>query len=238
MTDPRAAERARRYRARQRDRQLERDAAVTSRAPGAPGIEAQLVEVVAELRALRAAIAELVEASYPQSAPIVGKRDVTARHAVQRDVTERHAAEGARTYAGAPTRVRTRLSGPTGPREPLVDRERDAVTRAVTPAEAVLVELRRAPGPASVGAIADAIDAPASSVAVALGELVGAGLVRRIPAETIRERDRWAPVVVESPAETIRCEDYQAHRFDHRREPDTGRFRCYVCEPAQLVAPI
>jgi len=228
MTDPTAAERARRYRARQREAQLERDASVMSR----PALDAHALELVnerlGELLVEIRALAELVRAGYPQPAPDVDSRNVTARHGAQRDVTKRHGAEAApaRAYAG------TRLSGPTGPREPL------EIHRDVTTAEAVLVELRRAPAPASVGAIADAIDAPASSVAVALGELVGAGLVRRIPAETIRERDRWAPVVVESPAETIRCEDYQAHRFDHRREPDTGRFRCYVCEPAQLVAPI
>jgi len=228
MTDPKAAERARRYRARRR----ERDASVTSRAPVIEPVlgelERGLVEVLAELRALRAAIAELAAAGYPQLADSVGKRDVTARHAVQRDVTKRHGAES----APAPARVRTRLSGPTGPREPL------EIHRDVTAAEAVLVELRRAPAPASADAIADALDVPRAAVAAALVELRQAGLVQRIPAPTLRDRDRWAPVAVESPAETIRCADYPAHRFDHRRDAASGRFRCYRCEPELEVTEV
>lgn len=214
MTDPTAAERARRYRARRR----ERDAGVTSRTEPPPIIAPVLLELLAEIRELRA---ELVKASYPQSAPAVDKRDVTRRHAVQRDVTQRHGGEG----APAPARVRTRVPGPTGPRDTL-GRDRD-----VTPAEAVLEILRHAPAPASIDAIADALDAPTAEVARALVGLVEAGLVLRLPGATSIDRDRWAPVAVTSPGETVRCSDYQAHRFEHRRDPASGRFRCYVCEP-------
>lgn len=209
-----AAQRAARFRAK---REAERDALVTSRAVTTPAIEAVLGEVLAELRAIRSA---LTEVGYPQPAPVVTPRDATARHAVQRDATKRHETEG----APAPTRVRARFPAPTGPGEPY------AADRDVTPAELVLGVVRRSP--ASAGALADALDIPTAAIVAALADLQRAGLVRRTAGATPADRDRWAPVPVESPAETIRCDDYHGHQLTgHRRDPATGRFRCFICDP-------
>jgi hypothetical protein len=219
MTDPTAAERARRYRARKRD------AGVTSREPG---LEAMLGEIRAELRALRLA----VEGEYPQLVHRGDIRDAGARHAGRRDVTERHAPEGART----PARVGTRLSPLTGGGEPPV------IDRDVTPLErtldSILEELRAAPAPASAAAISDATDLPLGGTIAALAELQRRGLVRRVAGVTPADRDRWQPILAqppapaESPSETIACRHYREHAIvGHRRDPGSGRFRCYVCEP-------
>ena len=215
MSDPTAAERARRYRAR---RAAQRDGSVTSR----PALEAQLVE-------MRASIAQLVEL-VGTLIHTVEKRDENGRHAVQRDVTERHAPEG----APARTRVGTRLSAPSGPREPYVNH------RDVTPADApsalagrIIEVLGRAHTPQSAAPIADALELPAAAVLAELATLGGLGLVHRLAPETATGPIRWGlEPVVESPAETIRCSAYHEHaRLGHRRDPVTQRFRCYVCEP-------
>lgn len=211
--DPTAAERARRYRARRR----ERDAGVTSREPELVAVVAQLVEEIREL-------AELVRNGYPQNVPAVDNRNVTPSRSAERDATQRHATKG----APAPARVYAAPGPLQGPREP-TENQRDVT------GERILVELRRAPGPASAEALADALDIPRGAVVAALGELQGAGLVARLTGSTPADRwgaDRWSPTIVESPSETIRCTDYRAHQLSgHRRDPGTGRFRCYLCEP-------
>jgi hypothetical protein len=106
-------------------------------------------------------------------------------------------------------------------------------------AERILETLARAHAPQSAAAIADELDIAGADVLAALVTLHGAGRVARIAGMTAAERDRWAPVVVSSPAETIRCADYRAHAIaGHRRDPASGRFRCYLCEPetGQLAA--
>jgi hypothetical protein len=213
VTDPTAAERARRYRARRR----ERDASVTLREPELVAVVGQLV---AELRVLSA----LIRADYPQSAPAVENRDGESVTPADRDVTERHAPEG----APAPARVGARLTGPSGPSEPLAsDRN------GVTPAEPRILELLAAVRePPSIGSIADALRIPSSEVADELVALQRIGRVRRIPATLPGDRDRWALLGVTSPSETIRCTAYREHATSgHRRDPASGRFRCYLCEP-------
>ena len=220
MTDPTAAERARRYRARRRDR----DANVTLRESG---LEAVLGEVRDELRALREALPVLAERGYPQSAPNVDSRNVTGRHAVQRDVTERHATEG----APAPARVGARLSAPSGPREPLaVDRD------DVTTEPRILELLAAVHEPASAGAIADALRLPTSMVVDELVALQRIGRVQRIAATQPGERDRWRLLgVADEGGETIRCSAYREHAREHRRDPASGRFRCFVCDPEYVA---
>ena len=208
-----AAERARQYRARRR----ERDANVTQRAPE---LAVVLGELLDEIRALRRDI--------HRSSPIVDtapSRDANGPSRSERDVTKRHGGES----APAPARVGARLSGPTGPREPLANQ------RDVTPI--ILDALRAAPAPPSAAALADALDLPAGAVLGVLVDLTRGGLVRRIAGETARDRDRWAPSApAESLGETIACRDYRGHQLSgHRRDPASGHFRCYVCDPDAIA---
>jgi len=220
VSDATAAERARRYRARRR----ERDGSVTSREPELLAI---MVEIRAEIGALRAGHAELAGRSYPQPADSVDNRDGGARHAVRRDVTERHAEEGAPARAHASTR----LTGPTGPSEPATN-QRDVTAETGL----VVAKLAAVHEPASIGALADAIELPDRVVAAVLVGLVNAGRAQRIPASAPGDRDRWQ-LVADPVGETIRCAAYREHQLSgHRRDPLTGRFRCYQCEPEQLAA--
>ena len=204
-----AAQRAAAY----RKRRAERDANVTSR-------DAELVAVLGELLEAIHALRRDINSG--------GERDVTARHELARDVTKASRPEG----APAPARVGARLTAPSGPSEPLVN-QRD-VTAVDT--GRILEALRTAPAPPSAPALADALDLPAGAVLGALVDLTRAGLVRRLAGETARDRDRWSAIRAES--ETIRCSDYRAHQISgHRRDPSTGRFRCYDCEP-ELVATV
>jgi hypothetical protein len=104
------------------------------------------------------------------------------------------------------------------------------------PADRILDTLRAAHSAQSTGAIADALDAPDGLVRRALVELEDAGRVVPVPASSPGEPLRWAiAAVAESPGETIRCTDYREHAISgHRRDPGTGRFRCYVCEPGPI----
>ena len=213
--DPTAAERARRYRARR----AQRDATVTSREHELARVIAQLVDEIRELRR------ELTSGDIHS----VDNRDGGARHAVRRDVTERHADEGAH----APARVRTRLTAPTAPSEPASNRH------VVTPrAERILEILGRAHTGQSAAAIADALELRAVDVIADLVGLAGLSRVTRYAGSTPGERDRWAlGPAAESPSETIRCAAYREHQIaGHRRDPETQRFRCYICEP--IVEPI
>jgi hypothetical protein len=121
----------------------------------------------------------------------------------------------------------------------LLDRVADGTIEAQ--AERILETLGRAHTPQSAAAIADELDIRGVDVLAALVTLHGAGRVARIAGATADERDRWAPVAVSSPSETITCRAYREHaRLGHRRDPGTGRFRCYVCEPdvGQLAATV
>jgi hypothetical protein len=186
---------------------------------------------VTESDARLARIEALLEELVASLVHNVDKRHVTGRDALERHVTESDAGEG----APAPTRVRARLTAPSGPSEPYVIPRSD-VTAVDT--GRILEALRTAPAPPSAPALADALDLPAGAVLGALVDLTRAGLVRRLAGETARDRDRWSAIRAESPSETIRCSDYRAHQISgHRRDPSTGRFRCYVCEP-ELVATV
>jgi hypothetical protein len=205
VSDPTAAERARRYRARRR----QRDGSVTSREHELARTIAELVDEIRELRR------ELKTGDI---------------HTVDnRDAVTRHADEGAHALA----HVRTRLTAPTGPSEPL------EIRRDVTPrAESVLGILSRAHSAQSAAAIGDALGLGAVDVIAELVALAGLGRVRRVPASSMRERDRWQLVTVaESSTETISCRAYREHQIaGHRRDPVTHRFRCYICDP--IVEPI
>jgi hypothetical protein len=109
----------------------------------------------------------------------------------------------------------------------------------VTPrAESVLGILSRAHSAQSAAAIGDALGLGAVDVIAELVALAGLGRVRRVPASSMRERDRWQLVTVaESSTETISCRAYREHQIaGHRRDPVTHRFRCYICDP--IVEPI
>ena len=209
MSDPTAAERARRYRARR--------AAVTSRSSHGLG----------ELVAVLVRVAEDIEAlleSYPQPAGAVGIRDDFARHAVPRDVTTRHAAEGARV---APART-SAVSSTSGALETAAIPSR--VTDPLVDVRARILEALAGRSPHTAAALADALAISTAEALAGLVALAGLGRVRRIAATEIDGRDRWQ-LVTESPSETIACSDYRAHQLAHRRDPASGRFRCYLCEP-------
>ena len=108
------------------------------------------------------------------------------------------------------------------------------MTPSTTAREQTLADLIAAlrTAPASAAVLADATDLPLAGTLAALAELQRRGLVRRIAGATAADRDRWAPTVEESLGETIRCGDYHGHQLSgHRRDPESGRFRCYVCDP-------
>lgn len=205
-----AAERARRYRARRRDAVVTvRDVPVRER----DALDDRLGRIEALLEELVAALVHNVD-----------ERDANGRHAVQRDVTGRHATEG----APAPARVGARLTPPSGASEPLAV-ERDGVTT-----EPRILELLAAVHePASAGAIADALRRPTSEVVDELVALQRIGRVQRVEATRIGERDRWRLLGAAPTVEaTIRCAAYREHATTgHRRDPESGRFRCYICEP-------
>jgi hypothetical protein len=119
-----------------------------------------------------------------------------------------------------------------------VDLGETATPTLVDNTRRILETLRTAPAPPSAPALADALDLPAGAVLGVLVALTRAGLVRRIAGTSARERDRWAATPpAESLGETISCSDYRAHQLTgHRRDPATGHFRCYACEPEELVA--
>jgi len=220
--DPTAAERARRYRARHRD--------VTE-------------QHADDLHALVVAVGELVDVLRANGAQPVGNRDAGARHAPVRDVTDHHAGEG------APARAHVTHDDPA----PTAPRIVDAVNRDVTPVPVadgqvgidellgphpaarplppLELELLEAltHSPATVDALADAVSAGVRPVLEALIDLQRQGRVRRVAGETPRDRDRWR-LEVDATA-TVRCVAYHAHSLAHRRDPATGGFRCYVCDP-------
>lgn len=220
MSDPTAAERARRYRARRRERD------VTERHGGAElvAVLAQLVERVEEL-------AELVRAGYPPSAVTVDKRDDFARHAVRRDVTERHASESARA-GDARTGTAPGSYGAEGA-VAIPDLSSRVTDPGVDPRGRIL-EALAGRSPHSVAAIADAIGLSSRDAAAELVALAGLGRVRRVGAILPGDFDRWELVTGPAPdaaGESISCSSYREHQLAHRRDPASGRFRCYICDP-------
>lgn len=228
--DPTAAERARRYRAR-------RAAVVTSR-------DDELLELLGDIRAM------LVELVNIGGQP-VHNRDASVTPAADRDVTNRHGAEGAR--------VNPDDAGPTGP-SVVVGETVTAVTLAgeeLEPSTIVdlaeleieaqwnlailepppvyrpspfVAQLERLLGePRTLEQLAEILESAPAIVFQGVGELERHGRARR-------RFNRWmAPGVwVESAGESIRCGVYREHQLEHRRDPASGRFRCYICEPEGL----
>lgn len=237
-TDPTGPERKRR--ARERARQLRE--ASRERPASVPGRSGESVDILAEiLEAIRAQsvlLGRLVHSVEKRTAERTG----TARDALERPGTERDGAEGARVPAGADARVRARLSSPTGSREPYVPNQETGTRDAgrTEPDEElagrILGILGRAHEPTGAPAMSDALDVPLRAVVAELERLQGAGRVERLEPEipsSANSPARWRlPGRVESPAETIRCDAYREHQLSgHRRDPVSGRFRCYQCEP-------
>jgi len=231
MTD---AERARRYRARRSSSSVtpivtQRDVtSVTQR-------DAQLVTVVTELVTVVTELVTLLKRERDANVTARDGANVTA----SRDVTSRHGRNNespARKAPGPPAPLTGGLGGARSD-EPLrlvtatVTESATAPVAAVTSPqlERIAEMLRAAGAPVSAASLALELEAPADKVRRVLAALLEAGRVKR--SATLDGHDRWEIVVVESPAETIRCADYQAHRFDHRRDAASGRFRCYRCEP-------
>jgi hypothetical protein len=254
--DPTAAERARRYRARRRDREeLHAQLGEVATEPALEALGDAIAALVLEVRELRAERGSPAPASHPDDGhahrfgcrlcgvdkPVetVDKRDASRRHAGRRDVTARHAGEGAP--------ARTRETGDQGPTGPVIARERERHARAV----AELLE--GALAPPSLEAIADQLDAPQGAVLLALEDLVRRGVAERITPPDPRDRERYrllppdpeeirAELGLElarepAPTTTIACSSYREHAtLGHRWDPIAGRFRCYVCEPAYRPA--
>jgi hypothetical protein len=100
---------------------------------------------------------------------------------------------------------------------------------------AIVAKLSALHEPPSIGALADALELPDRTVAAVLVGLVNAGRAERIPASAPGDRDRWQ-LIADPVAETIRCDAYHEHQHSgHRRDPLTGRFRCYVCDPETVA---
>lgn len=209
------------------------------------------MEIVELLRAVLSTLTELVELNRRLINSVEnrsGARSAT-RYGPDRSAT---VDEGARLGADAPARMGARLSGPSGPREPLVADNgvaRSGTATASEPldhwepvsaeiVELVLGSLNGSQSSSTIDAIADHRDLSRSAVAAALRELVLARRVVRLPPASSAPGDaeRWQlAAAVESPTETIACTAYREHAIaGHRRDPATGRFRCYLCVPEIL----
>lgn len=163
-TDPRAAERARRYRARRRETEVAETISL-------PIILRELIDAVEKLR---------------ESVDNFGRRDVTVP---PRDVTPRHAPlNGAGAGPRAENDAPTLPSGASGS----VNVTRDAVTAfSLAARQSRIVErLRGVHSPQTVAAIADACDLGEASTIEALSTLREIGLAERVPGGR-GERDRW-----------------------------------------------
>jgi hypothetical protein len=234
MTD---AERARQYRARRRGSSVTRDVTNVTRHVTQRDVTAvtpNVTELVTAVTELVTAVTELVTLLKHERDANVTVRDgenVTA----SRHVTSRHGGNNespARKDPAPPAPLTGGLGGgrSSEPLRLVTDAVTPTVTAVTSPQlERIAAMLRAAGAPVSAASLALELEAPVDKVRRVLEALVEVGRVTR--SEGADGSDRWELAGVTSPGETIRCEDYQAHRFEHRRDAATGRFRCYVCEP-------